>query len=170
MKILRTIVIILAISSVLAGVFSYLRWSIRQKEFTDWLPAKLEFVESITTADGNGILFGCFFGVYKLSDKTLAGVNRDNLKFFEDATKARAYKKRDYNMYNSYKKWQKTPINNGSFYAGLDCARREGLDESLAKKIELAVYSEGSFYTGHPEGQLIVIPNLGIAVLSGAGG
>ncbi|AFY73921.1 hypothetical protein Syn7502_01888 [Synechococcus sp. PCC 7502] len=173
MKILKTTAIILTISSVLVGAFSLLKWSIRQKQFEDWLPAKLEFVGSITTADGNGIPFGCFFGVYKLSDKTLAGINRDKLKFFEDATKARAYKQYDYNMYNSYQKWQKTPIeytnNNRTFGAGIECARSEGLDESLAKKIELAAFSEGSFYTGHPEGQLLVIPDLGIAVLSGVG-
>ncbi|AFY73923.1 hypothetical protein Syn7502_01890 [Synechococcus sp. PCC 7502] len=161
-------------SSVLVGTVSYLLWASRQKQFRDWLPAKLDFVGHITTADGNSILFGCFFGVYKLSDKTLAGINRDKLKFFEDATKARAHQQDDNSMYNSYEKWQKTPIeytdSNTTFGAGIKCARSAGLDESLAKKIELAAFSEGSFYTGHPEGQLLVIPDLGIAVLSGAGG
>lgn len=174
MKFLKTIAIILAISSVLTGTVTYLLWASRQKQFRDWLPAKLEFDGAVTTADGNSILFGCFFGVYKLSDKTLADINRDKLKFFEDATKARAYKQYDYNMYNSYAKWQKTPIeytdDNRSFGGGLECARREGVDESLAKKIEIAASSEGSFYTGHREGQLLVIPDLGIAVLSGDGG
>lgn len=41
-----------------------------------------------------------------------------------------------------------------------------GLDKDLSKKINLAANTKGSYYTGHHEGQLLVIPNLGIVVYS----
>lgn len=150
-------------------------WFYRQNLFTDLLPRKIETIGSVSTADGN-ILDTCFFGVYKLSDSTLNKISREGLAFFDDATKSRGYFKegrRSMGMYDVYSQWQQTPIqntnDNRSFGSGLECALKKGYDENLVKKIELESYRVGAFYTGHREGQLVIFPSLGIAVLSGLG-
>jgi hypothetical protein len=58
---------------------------------------------------------------------------------------------------------------NRTFDVGLVCARDSGFDKSLLEKISIVSSSQVSFYTGQAEGQLIVIPSLGVAVLSGIG-
>lgn len=149
-------------------------WFDRQKLYEELLPKKLEISGSISNIDSN-IFDTCFFAVYRLSDTTVNRINQEGLVFFDDAIRSRGYfYRRSMGMYDSYAQWQQSPIKNTdknrTFGSGLNCAERLGFDKSLLKKIELASYERGSFYTGHREGQLVVMPSLGVAVISGAGG
>jgi hypothetical protein len=175
-KLLKGAIVLIIFFVITIPSFNVWFWFDRQNYYTGVLPTKLEISGSILTAGYGGLSEGCFFAVYKLSDKTLNSINQEGLTFFNNATKSRTHnvKENQFNMYHSYAEWQKTPISytnkNGSFGSGLECAKQGNLEESLGKKIKLAANSEGSFYTGHREGQLVVIPSLGVAVISGAGG
>jgi hypothetical protein len=171
-KLLRAILLLILFVVIAIPSCNAWWWSYRQQEFTQLLPPKLEIVGSVLTASSEKT-GDCFFAVYKLSDKTLSSIKKEGLTFFSDATKSRAYDRNQRNYYHTYKPWQRTPLQyqdrNQSFWAGTNCARDAGFDESFRKKIVLLAFAEGSFYTGHSEGQLVVIPNMGIAVLAGIG-
>jgi hypothetical protein len=118
----------------------------------------------------------CYFAVFELSAKTIVEINQQGINFFKDAKEPRAYEiKENRATTYLYGEWQKTPIqdspNNKYFWAGTNCVRDHDLDIDLSSfgVIRFAPESSGSFYTGHIEGQLVVIPRLRIAVLSGIG-
>ncbi len=168
MKTLKNLAIAAGIILLLFTSCNVWYWLYAQSHYKKFLPAKLEISGSILEADSF-----CFFAVYKLSDQTLSSINQEGLTFFNNATKSRGslLKENPNGRYDIYERWQQTPIKytdrNQAFGAGLSCAKQTGFDESLLEKISLASQSEGSFYTGHRQGQLVVIPSLGIAVISG---
>lgn len=139
------------------------------------LPEKIEVAGFVLSKEYFDLREGCGIRVFKLSKNTLAQINQQGLTFFNNATKARGYDpvKHRYNKYYSYEKWQETPVQeskeNRNFSSGLMCANQLELDKSLLEKITLAANTKGSYYTGHYEGQLVVIPRLGIVVFSYSG-
>lgn len=149
-----------------------LYWSYSQNFSKELLPEKIEVTGFALFKEDFGLREGCGVKVFELSKHTLDKINQQGLAFFKNATKARGYdpKKHRYNKYYSYEQWQETPVQeskeNRNFWAGLSCAKRLGLEKSLSKKIASAASTKGSYYTGHYEGQLVVIPSLGLVVFS----
>lgn len=158
----------------IVGVMSFygLYWFYNQNFSKALLPKKIEVSGFALIKEEFLITEGCGIKVFDLSKSTLDQINQQGLAFFEDATQARGYDpdKHRYNHYYSYTTWQETPIQesqkNKNFWVGLSCAKGLNLDESLYAKIKAAASTKGSYYTGHIEGQLIVIPSLGIVVFS----
>lgn len=149
-----------------------LYWLYNQNFNKELLPEKIEVSSFVLSKEDFDLREGCGIKVFKLSKNTLDKINQQGLSFFKNATKARGYDldKHRYNHYYSYKQWQETPVQeskeNKNFWSGLRCAKGLNLDKSLSKKITLAANTKGSYYTGHYEGQLVVIPSLGIVVFS----
>jgi hypothetical protein len=148
-----------------------LYWKYSQNFYKGRLPEKLELSGSALILDESDLREGCGIIVFKLSEHTLDQINQKKLKFFNGLTKARDYYLNDnkYNHHYSYQEWKETPVEESSknkhFWSGFSCAKRR-LDKNLSKNILLEANSKGSYYTGHSEGQLLVIPRIGIIVLS----
>jgi hypothetical protein len=155
-------------------VLSDLYWKYSQSFYKGRLPEKLELSGSALILDEFGLREGCGIVVFKLSEHALNQINHKELKFFDGLTKARDYHLKDnrYNHHYSYQEWKETPVEesseNKNFWFGFKCAERR-LDKNLSKNIVLGASSKGSYYTGHSEGQLLVIPRIGIIVLSYSG-
>ena len=149
-----------------------LYWLDSQNFSKGLLPEKIEVSGSVLIKEEFLITEGCGIKVFDLSKNTLYQINQQGLSFFKNATKARGYdlNKHRHNHYYSYEQWQETPVQeskeNKNFWWGLRCAKGLNLDKSLSEKITLAASTKGSYYTGHYEGQLVVIPSLGIVVFS----
>lgn len=152
-----------------------LYWLDSQNFSKGLLPEKIEVSGSVLIKEEFLIREGCGIKVFKVSKNTLTQINQQGLTFFKNTTKARGYDldKHRYNHYYSYEQWQETPVQeseeNRNFWAGLSCAEGLNLDKPLSEKIALAANTKGSYYTGHDEGQLVVIPRLGIVIFSYSG-
>ncbi|WP_156820220.1 hypothetical protein [Synechococcus sp. PCC 7336] len=136
------------------------------------LPEKIEVSDVYRNKISSGISEGCGAVIFTLTEEILEEINNQGLIFFNDATRARG-STRSNSRYYLYQRWQGTPLkqsaNNTNFWAGMSCAKNLGLEESLYEEIVLAMRTTGSYYTGHYEGQLVVIPRLGLVVFSYAG-
>lgn len=153
------------------AIFCYWRYEqYSQSFYKGFLPKDLEISGPVLPKDEMvGLTGGCGIVIFRLSENTLNKVSQRKLSFLKDLTKARNYDLDKYNSHYSYVEWQETPLqqsnNNKNFWMGLSCSKSK-LDEDLYKKIDLGAKTKGSYYTGYSEGELIVIPSLGIAVLS----
>lgn len=167
------VIILLFIFTIISCYCLY--WLSSQDIGNGLLPEKIEVSGFVLSKEEFDFREGCGIRVFKLSKNTLAQINQQGLTFFKNATKARGYDpdKHRYDNYYSYEQWQETPVQeskeNKNFWSGLSCADRLNLDKSLSEKITLAASTKGSYYTGHYEGQLVVIPRLGIVVFSYSG-
>lgn len=168
---MRLKVILLRLIFIIISCY-WLYWLDNQNFSKGLLPEKIEVSSFVLSKEYFDLREGCGIRVFKLSKNTLDKINQQKLNFFKNATKARGYDadKHRYNKYYSYAQWQETPVQeskeNKKFWSGLGCAKQLEMDESLSKKITLAASTKGSYYTGHYEGQLVVIPSLGIVVFS----
>lgn len=140
-----------------------------QSFYQGLLPKGLEISGPAMPKDESSITGGCGIVIFKLSKNTLNKVAYQKLSFFKDLTKARDYNLDKYNLHYSYSDWQETPLQEANksknFWRGLSCSKSK-LDENLYKKIDFGARTKGSYYAGHQEGQIVVIPSLGIVVLS----
>lgn len=151
-------------------IFFYWRYEqYSQSFYQGLLPEGLEISGSAIPKDESALTGGCGIVIFKLSNNTLSKISHKKLSFLKELTKARDYNSDKYNLHYSYSDWQETPLQetneNKNFGLGLSCSRSK-LDENLYKRINLGARTTGSYYTGHQEGQIVVIPSLGIAVLS----
>jgi hypothetical protein len=152
---------------VFLAIYFYGLWELTNQNFSrNFIPKKIEvsFFGLIKEH-----LF-CGAKVFKISNNTLKQINQQGLSFFKDATRTREYDSDGEHYYSNYhyEAWQETPLQestkNRYFWGGFDCAKDMGLDKELSEKIAVAANNKGSYYTGHYEGQLLVIPSLGIVV------
>jgi hypothetical protein len=161
--------IILAAIFVLV-IFCYWRYEQYSQDFyLGLLPKGLEISGSVIPKDQSSLTGGCGIVIFKLSKNTLNKIAHQKLSFFKDLTKAKDSSLDKHNLHYSYSDWQETPLQetreNKNFGLGLSCSKLK-LDEDLYKRIDLGAKTKGSYYTGHQEGQIVVIPSMGIAVLS----
>ena len=130
--------------------------------FTEILPAPIEVSYPLSMGQESGIVMkGCGVAVFKLSESTLAEIEREGLDFLNRATISRGYN----DPYYQFEQWSETPVpqdwvSEGAWFM---CAVP---NESLVKKIIKAAKESGSYYTKKREGELMVIPSLGYVVLS----
>jgi hypothetical protein len=111
---------------------------------------------------------GCGGALFRLSDATRASIAREGIAFFRAARQGRGYPDGhpDHHYY-SYAEWRETPatdsLDRNSAWLGLGCM---GLDGETSAKIDAAARQSGSYFTTMREAVLLVIPGLGIAVVS----
>jgi len=135
------------------------------------LPEKIGVSRHVLIDDVFMVREGCGVAIFELSENTLNQIKEQGLSFFEGATRARSYNpdKDRYNGLKSYEEWRETPMlfensPNHKFWIGLSCA--SNLDESLREAILSAISVQGSYYTGHYEAGLVVIPKMRLVILS----
>ncbi|WP_019143342.1 hypothetical protein [Noviherbaspirillum massiliense] len=129
------------------------------------LPEQLEVTYPVSINEEGGFMEGCSVAVFKLSDKTVQAVRKNGLTFFAAATQARGYPDE---IYYQYDKWNETPVpeiwtREGSWMMCPD------MSNTMHSQIVKAAQRNGAYYTHTDEGQLIVIPSLGIVVFSSWG-
>jgi hypothetical protein len=134
---------------------------LNQKWYEGLIPKKIEISGAAHIYNESHFREGCGVDIFYLSKNTLDAIKRDGLLFFKDALQARSHD--DY--YHRYQPWQETPIppswtSEGSWILCF------GGNEDFHHKIIEAAKVEGAFYTTKPEGELVVIPSLGIIIFS----
>jgi hypothetical protein len=139
---------------------------------TSWykgmVPAAIAIKSTVLIDGQSGIREGCGVAIFKLSDSTLARIRSSGLAAVAEAHEAREHPGA---YYFTFGEWQETPyVSTGDgltrkdrWLSGLGCA---DMDEGLRQNIDKATRSRGSFYATREEAGLIVIPALGLVVLS----
>ena len=163
MKIFR---IIFVLSLVYAAYnFFHEDWNV--SKFKGLIPENIEVIKTLEI--GDNVL--CRTAIFELSQSTIDNIQRNSLNTLADSKHARDYKddrERLYNYY-TYGSWKETPfpiLNN-------ELAIREtwpsvcgSSDRNLSHKINNSLKVPGSYYAVIPDGGLIVIPNLGLAIIT----
>lgn len=139
---------------------------------TSWyrgmIPAAIE-VDGTVLIDGqSGIREGCGVAIFKLTEPALARIRFSGLAAVAAAHEAREHPGEHYFTFGE---WRETPyVTAGDgltlrdrWLTGLSCA---SMDEKLRQDIGKAMSARGSFYSTSQESGLMVIPALGLAVLS----
>lgn len=132
------------------------------------IPVAFE-VDGTVLIDGqSGVREGCGVAIFKLTDPALARIRSSGL-----AAVAAAHEPRDHPgvHYFTFGEWRETPyVTTGNgltlsdrWLSGLSCA---SMDAELREDIDKALRTGGSFYSTSKESGLIVIPALGLVVLS----
>ena len=97
--------------------------------------------------------------IFKLSDNTLAQIDKHGLAYFSSATLGR-----DLDGYHKYQDWRTAPPTDGArLLRGEQCASNL---LPIWDEIRQAAYREGAYYTVGIEQDLVVIPRLGVLVFS----
>ncbi len=153
-------------------------WTFSEAQFyKDALPEVIQTTGILTAgSDASIVEFflpirreGCGGVVFGLTSETTEAVETQGLSFLESARQGRAYpvgSKKAY--YYSYEHWQKTPVppgwlGDGILALGFHCM---DLRSSESQAIDEAARKPGSYFTTKPEGILLVIPTLGLAVFT----
>jgi hypothetical protein len=129
------------------------------------LPEQIAVSYPVSINEEAFFMEGCSVAVYKLSGWTLESVQKQGAAFFAGATQARGYPDE---RYYTFAEWSETPVpatwtGEGSW---MMCP---GMGDALHSQIVEAAQRKGAFYTTKDEGQLIVIPSLGIVIFSSWG-
>lgn len=132
------------------------------------IPAAIEIDGTVLIDGQSGFREGCGVAIFKLTDPALARIRSSGL-----AAVAAAHEPRDHpEVHHSiFGEWRETPYattGDGLTLAdrwlnGLSCA---SMDQNLSQGIDRALNTRGSFYSTSQESGLIVIPALGLVVLS----
>lgn len=167
----KTIVLFLVFVLVFTWLFYVLK---KERDLKKVLPKEIEVSKIISTHEKIGLGQGCGIIIYKISQHTIDQINQQGLNFFENSKVARGSESSEkQSPYYFYQDWRKTPIqenkNNKNFWSGLSCANQQNLNKSLFEKIIQEATAGNSYYTGHYEGQLVVIPSMQIAIFTYSG-
>lgn len=130
--------------------------------FTNILPTQIAVTYPLSMGQASGmIMSGCGVAVFKLSKSTVVDIEKDSLALLNRATQSRGFD----TPYYTFKQWTETPVppNWVSEGAWFMCSVP---NKTLTKEIIKAAKEPGSYYTTKPEGELLVIPSLGYAVIS----
>jgi len=122
--------------------------------------------ELLSTEAVAGFAEGCGLRVHRISDQTAQRIRAEGLSFLSKAKTGR-----DGGRYYNYGPWSATPPGHHELVLrGLACVPLENPNEAvLAKAIEHATNSSGSFYATGREYDIVVIPSLGVVVVSFSG-
>lgn len=165
----------IALSLVLVLIFTWVFYLLkRELGLKKVLPEEIEVSEIISTHEKMGLGETCGIIIYKISKHTIDKINQQGLDFFKNLRVARGNKLSEkQSPYYFYQEWKKTPLqesqDNQNFWSGLSCANQKNLDKSLFEKIIQEATTGNSYYTGHYEGQLVVIPNMQIVIFAYSG-
>ena len=141
----------------------------------DVLPAQVK-VDSVidggndaSIMDQLGLTFrleSCGAIVFSLSSETVDRLKAGGLAFLADALQARGFADRSYYRYAG---WHETPVppnwsgGDGVIAGSLHCA---DIYKPLWRRIAVGIGRPGGFYAEKPEGQLILLPDEGLAVFT----
>jgi hypothetical protein len=106
----------------------------------------------------------CGGAIFHMTPATIEKINAQGLEFFSNAIQGRGYLTGRLKYY--YKPWAETPVplgwtGDGVWSIGLHC-----IGTSRARQIAAAAKEPGSYYTQKDEAELLVIPKLGLIVLT----
>jgi hypothetical protein len=132
------------------------------------IPAAIEIDKTILIDGQSGFREGCGVAIFTLSDAETARIRSAGLDALADAHDARSH---PWRRYFRFGEWKETPYaitgdgtsRNDTWLVGMECA---DISEKLRKQINIAMGIQGSFYSNSRESGLIVIPSLGLIVLS----
>ena len=164
MKIFRIFIILLIIYLLLRS-FLYPDWN--PSKFKGLIPESIEVSKTIEIVDS----LPCRTAIFELSQSTIDDIRKNSLNAFADAKHARDYKddrERLYSYY-TYSSWKETPtpipkneLAIGDNWLG-ECALG---NRDLSRKVSNSLKVSGSYYAFMQKGRLIVIPKLGLAVVT----
>jgi hypothetical protein len=130
--------------------------------YRDSIPDDLELEEVVFQDGQSGIREGCGTAIFRLSDKTLSYVRSEGLAFLQSARSGR--KGRFDQPPKQYQTWKVTPTGKGE-YIFQGCSNQDESPKVLSEAMR-AANKDGAYYTRGHEIDLVIIPSLGILVLS----
>ena len=145
--------------------FLYPDWS--PSKFKGLIPENIEVTKVLETGD-NAL---CRTAIFELSQSIIDNIRKNSLSAFADSKHARDYKddrERLYSYY-TYSSWKETPAPIPKNELAIrdiwfsDCGSS---DKDLSRKVSNSLKASGSYYAFIQDGGLIVIPNLGLAIVT----
>jgi hypothetical protein len=124
------------------------------------IPPQLEFVDLIYH-DGttSGFIEGCGVAIFRLTDEVLHNIQASGLSYLDSDLNGR-----DRSGNGKYEPWKNTPATNEEWlFRGATCASDP---PSILEQAQRAASEKGAFYTTGHEKDLVVVPSLGLLVLS----
>jgi hypothetical protein len=110
----------------------------------------------------------CGGALFYLAHATRDAIEKQGIAYFADALQGRGYPEGSRRaFYYHYETWKETPVPHDwvseGMWVGLHCM---DLQKDLARQIVDAAKVPGSYFTTKDEGQLLVIPSLGLVVFT----
>lgn len=145
--------------------FAFVRWQ------TNWylglVPASLQITEIVVMGGDSDVREGCGAVVFRLPQHVIARINSIGLLALAEAREARDHRNEHFFTFGEWKETPYVITGEGTtlrdrWLLGFECAK---LDKKF-DGIQYALSRGGSFYATSSESALIVIPELGLAVLS----
>jgi hypothetical protein len=130
--------------------------------YRDSIPDELELADLVFQDGQSGIREGCGTAIFRLSDQTLSYVRSEGLAFLQSARSER--KGRYDRPPKQYQTWKATPTGKDE-YIFQGCSSQDGSPKVLSDAIRAAA-KDGAYYTRGHEIDLVIVPSLGILVLS----
>lgn len=129
--------------------------------FRSILPEQIAVTGPVSIGEEGGIREGCGVAVFRLSTSTRKAIEAEGLEFFEGVDQSRGYS----DHYHSFSAWKESPVpqewgGDGSMFM---CSV---ISPRLARKIQEAARLPGAYYATKHEGQLYVLPSIGLVVFS----
>ncbi|MDD3019945.1 MAG: hypothetical protein PHX61_03060 [Alphaproteobacteria bacterium] len=139
------------------------------------IPEQFEIEEILKIKSETWITGGCGGVIFKISDSTKNQVLKNGLNFLDKDLHGRGYKEVNRERYYyTYEPWVETPINiKGGIASGLNCLLQKDNhiedDSEIAPIVRNAVKQKGSYYTKKREGELLLIPSMGLLFFAYSG-
>ncbi len=163
MKIFRILLALVLVYAIYTFFFS--GWN--SFNFKGLIPENIEVTKAIETS-GDGL---CGVAIFDLSKSTIDNIKKSSLNAFTESKHGRDHHDDHERLYDyyTYSSWKETPYPVPRDELVLEkiwpsvCSSS---DRSMRKKIEGSLNVTGSYYATFREGGLIIIPNLGLAVVT----
>jgi hypothetical protein len=145
------------------ATISYSLYNILQRK-NDILPNGIE--SSVVLIEDTDIVRGCGVLIFALSQDSLDEIREKKLLFFNKSVISHSKK--------HYGKWKETPFEEENtsenlsfnrFNSGLKCAKSK-IFAQYSSQIQSKVKSNGSYYSEHNEGRILVDPDNSLVVYS----
>jgi len=158
----------------LIGAFIYVAFKIYEPyAYKSAIPEKLGPIKTLYVGGHAGLREGCGAAIFHLTKETTRNIEKENINFFQNASKYRNNKR-------GYSQWYKSPINEsvtegknntksksyGAYDNGLSCLKKERRNANLIKSIRKAYHEKGSYYAVGHESVIFVSPELRIVVFT----
>lgn len=123
------------------------------------IPPQFELRQVIYRDDFPDFRYGCDAAIFRLSDESIARIQRGGLSNLESARLGR-----NGTADQQYQPWKATPAAKGEkLFRGAHCAKHA---PDLLRHATHFADKEGAFFTIGPAQDLVIIPSLGVLILS----
>lgn len=138
------------------------------------IPAQIEIDKVLKIKSESGFRDGCGGVIFKISDSTKNEVLKNGLNFLDKDLYGRGYKGQKDQYYYTYESWVETPVTiKEGIASGLNCLLQKPNhiedDSEFAPIVRNAVKQKGSYYTKKEEGELLLIPSVGLLFFAYSG-